>query len=561
MKDRQAQACFFILITGVCLSDNKTEQGSTHTSEEYFMTHPRLIETMKQAGFYPRHPAEVEFIETHISYVFIAGDEVYKVKKPLIFDFLDFSTLEKRKFYCEEELRLNRRLAPGIYLDVAAISQDTAGNITLDGGEIIEYAVHMKKLPAGRMLKTLLLQGMADEKMMDAVAAKIADFHRRAETGRHIDAMGSVENILHNNEENFAETANQIDITLPGHQYKFIKDYAETFIVEKRTLFEKRVADHKIRDCHGDLHLEHICVTDDIIIFDCIEFNERFRCGDVAEDVAFLTMDIDFNGCPQHAKSFMRSYLKYSGDTDMPALLNFYHCYYAFVRGKVTGFRLNQQDITPAERAGITKTSSRYFDLAFTYAARLEKPVLILTAGLMGSGKSYQARILATRFGADIIRTDVLRKELFDMKPTERRYEDFGRGIYSDDISRLTYDKAYERAAQKIRQGKSVILDASFKKKSERQKAVETAKKLGVHFYIMECVCSDEITRKRLEKRMRENDNASDGRWDLFQKQKEDFDVIDEVPADCYFKIDTSAHPEIRRQEIIEKIKFGRSQT
>ena len=521
------------------------------------MTHSRLIETMKKVAFYPHNPAEVEFIETHISYVFIAGDIVYKVKKHVHFDFLDFTTLEKRKFYCEEELRLNRRLAPDTYLDVAAVSRDAQGNITLGRGiEIIDYAVRMKKLPADRMLKTLLAQGLVDEKMMDAVAGKIAAFHQHARTGKRIDEMGGIENILHNNEENFAETINQVNVTIPDYQYKFIKDYVEKFLAEKRVLLEKRVTDHKIRDCHGDLHLEHICINDEITIFDCIEFNERFRCGDVAEDVAFLTMDIDFNGYPRHADSFIQSYIKYSGDTDMPALLNFYRCYYAFVRGKVTGFRLDQKEITPSERIQITKIAARYFDLAFTYAARLEKPVLILTAGLMGSGKSYQARALAACFGAEIIRTDILRKELFDMKPNERRYEDFGGGIYSDEISRLTYDKAYELAVQKIRQEKTVIIDASFKRRSERQKAIKLAKHLGVRFYILECVCPDEITRKRLKKRSQENDNASDGRWELFQEQKEDFDTIDEVPADCYFRIDTFANPEITRQEIIGKIKL-----
>jgi uncharacterized protein len=521
------------------------------------MLHPQLIETMKNADFYPHHPAEVELLQTHISYVFIAGDIVFKVKKPLKFDFLDFTSLEKRKFYCEEELRLNKRLAPDTYLDVAAISLDSQGNLTLGKGEeIIEYAVRMKKLPADRMLKTLLAQGLADENIMDALAGKIAAFHQHAQTGGHIDAMGDIENILHNNEENFTETLDYINITIPEYQYKFIRDYTQKFLNKNKTLFEKRVAEHRIRDCHGDLHLDHICINDEITIFDCIEFNERFRCGDVAEDVAFLTMDIDFNGYSQHADAFIQSYVKYSGDTGMLTLLNFYRCYYSYVRGKVTGFRLDQKEITKNECEEITETAARYFDLAYAYAARLDKPVLILTAGLMGSGKSYQARSLAPRFGAEVIRTDILRKELFDIKPAERRYEDFGRGIYSDDISLKIYDKAFALAAQKIKQNKPVIIDASFKRRTERQKAMNLAKDLGVRFYILECVCSDETTRKRLEKRMLENDNPSDGRWELFQKQKNDFDAIDEVPVDCYFKIDTSGNPEITRQEIIRKIKL-----
>jgi hypothetical protein len=522
------------------------------------MIHHQLIETMRKVDFYPNNPATVEFIQTHISYIFIAGDIVYKVKKPLKFDFLDFTSLEKRKFYCEEELRLNKRLAADTYLDITAISRDSQGNITLGRGvEIVDYAVRMKKLPADRMLKTLLLQGLADDRIMDNLAGKIAAFHQQAQTGGKIDAMGDIENIRHNHEENFAETQNCINITIPEYQYNFIKDYAEKFLVENKTLFGKRVSDHKIRDCHGDLHLDHICVTDDIIIFDCIEFNERFRYGDVAQDVAFLTMDIDFNGYWRHADAFIQSYIKHSGDTDMLTLLNFYRCYYAYVRGKVTGFRRDQKEITKSERMEITETAARYFDLAYTYATRLDQPVLILTAGLMGSGKSCQAHALAARLGAEIIRTDILRKELFHIKPMDRYYEDFGQGIYSDDISRLTYDKAYDLAAQKIKQGKAVIIDASFRRRTERHKALDLARNLGVHFYILECVCPDKITKKRLDGRIRNNDNPSDGRWELFHKQKDDFDAIDEVPADCHFKIDTSINPESTRQEIIRIIRLG----
>jgi len=521
------------------------------------MIHSQLIETMKMVNFYPHNPADVELIETHISYVFIAGDIVYKVKKPVSFDFLDFTSLEKRKFYCEEELRLNRRLAPDTYLDVVAISRDAQGNITLGNGvEVIDYAVRMKKLPADRMLKSLLFKGLVDKTIMDNVAKNIVAFHQQAQTGGHIDGMGDIKNIRHNLEENFAETINYINITIPEYQYKFIKDYTEKFLNKNKTLFKKRVADHKIRDGHGDLHLDHICIADEIIIFDCIEFNERFRCGDVAEDVAFLTMDLDFNGYPQHTDIFVQSYIKHSGDADLLTLLNFYQCYYAYVRGKVTSFRLSKKRIPENERRQITKNAAQYFDLAYTYAARLDKPALILTAGLMGSGKSYQARALAARFGAEIIRTDLLRKEIFNIKPTSRRHEDFGQGIYSDDTSRLVYDKAYDLAAQKILQGKAVIIDASFKRRVERQKAVQLAQKLGVRFYILECTCSDEIVRKRLEKRILENDNVSDGRWELLQEQKNDFDAINEVAANCYFIIDTSANPEITRQEIIRKIKL-----
>jgi len=525
------------------------------------MTHSSIIESMSRPDFYPHRPQTVELVQTHISCVFIAGDYVYKVKKPVNFGFLDFTTLGKRKFYCEEELRLNKRLAPGTYLDVVPIQRDDQGRLSLGGThEIVDYAVYMKKLPLDKMLKVLLARGQADAKIMDAVAAKIARFHEKAETGGVIDEMGSIKTIRHNHEENFEQTEKYVDITIPAYQYQFIKEYVERFLIKNKPLLEKRVAEHKIRDCHGDLHLEHICIADEIIVFDCIEFNERFRMSDVAAEVAFLTMDLDYNDYMSQAENFVSSYLKYSGDTDMQTLLNFYRCYYAYVRGKVISFRLDQKEISDTERAEIKQIASKYFDLAYAYAARLEKPVLILTAGLIGSGKSYQARYLAERLGAGVIRTDVLRKELLSISPAEKHHDAFGQGIYASDISRKTYEKAVELAGDKIQQGRPVIIDASFKNRSDRILAVNLAGKLGVPLYVIECTCPDDIVKIRLEKRMMDKDNPSDGRWEILQDQKKQYEDINEIPEGFYFKVDTSANPERLRQNIIRAIKMDELQ-
>lgn len=522
------------------------------------MSDPQLIAAMSKPDFYPHKPDVVETVQTHISYVFIAGDIVYKVKKPVNFGFLDFTTLEKRKFYCEEELRLNRRLAPGIYLDVVFISKNEEGIFVAgEGKTIVDYAVVMKKLPLDKMLKTLLAQGKADENIMDRIAEKIAIFHKETQTGGNIDEMGNIKTIRHNHEENFAQTKKYTGITIPAYQYEFISAYVENFLAKNESLFRERVSEHKIRDCHGDLHLEHICVANDIIIYDCIEFNERFRCSDVAAEAAFFTMDLDFNGYASYAESFVRAYLKYSGDADLLKLLNFYRCYYAYVRGKVISFRLDQKEMPANERQDIAKTAAKYFEQSYNYAARLEKPVLILTAGLMGSGKSYQARTLSKILGAEIIRTDLLRKKLLNIDPTQQRHEDFGQGIYSDESSHRTYEKVYELAAGYIKQGKPVIIDASFKKRAERQKAYALARKLGVPFYIIECYCPDDITKKRLDKRIKENNNISDGRWEIFHEQKADFEDINEFLDEFHFKIDTSANPEKERQKIIRKLKLG----
>ena len=468
------------------------------------MTNPKLVETMSDPVFYPHRPEQVELIQTHISYVFIAGDFVYKVKKSVDFGFLDFTSLDKRKFFCNEELRLNRRLAPDIYLEVVEIYEDGNHNIVLEKGEqVIEYAVKMKKLPHNKMLQELLSRGKVDYAVMDAIARKLVDFHEQAATGGRIDESGGIENIRQTHDGNFSQTEPYINITIPEYQYLFIKSYVYDYIERHTPLLLKRIADHKIREGHGDLHLEHICIMDDsIVIFDCIEFNEFFRYDDVAAEVAFLAMDLDYNGYSDYSDFFVNAYIRYANDPEIRLLLNFFKCYYAFVRGKVIGFEINEEEVRQEEREEALRIAASYFDLAYTYASRLEKPALILMSGLMGTGKSFRARLIAARIGALLIQTDVLRKELLHIAPTDRRLEAFGEGIYSDDITRKTYEKALELALATLKQGKPVIIDASYRSREERTKALEFTHKLNVDFFLIECICPEEIIRNRLDSRM-----------------------------------------------------------
>lgn len=532
------------------------------------MTHPKLVDAMSHPDFYPHRPEQVELIQTHISYIFIAGNYVYKVKKPVDFGFLDFTTLEKRKFYCREELRLNRRLAPAVYLEVVEIGEDARGAIALGiTDRIVEYAVKMVKIPQGGMLKTLLHKGNVDRSIMDVIARKLLHFHRDAATGGVINEIGGVETIRRNHDENFAQTEHYINITIPERQYHFVKSYIYSFMDTHHALLTGRVADHRIRDCHGDLHLEHICIMDsgdahhneytpdDIVIFDCIEFNERFRYEDVAAEVAFLAMDLDYNGYPEYAETFVDAYIRHSGDHEIGTILNFYKCYYAYVRGKVTGFRMQDSSIRNEEREDAAKTAARYFDLAYSYAARQERPTLILMAGLMGTGKSVRAQLIATRLGAHIIQTDVLRKDVLNIAPNERHYEDFGKGIYGEEFTRKTYERALELATEKLREGKSVIIDASYKNRRNRQEAQEIAKKLQADFFVIECICPDDLIRKRLDSRMSNTKEASDGRWEIYQAQKESFEKINEIPDGSHIILDTSLTPEECTYKALQKIK------
>ena len=520
------------------------------------MTHPGVVEAMKRPDFYPHLPEKVELIQTHISFIFIAGDCVYKVKKAVDFGFLDFTTLERRKHYCEEELRLNRRMAPDIYLDVVEIGEDREGRIVLGKGErIVEYALLMKRLPQERMLKKLLRDGAVAPSVMEAIARKLVRFHEQAATGGEIDRIGSVETISLNHEENFTQTERYVDVTIPAYQYAFIQEYIRGFIRRNDALLRKRVADHRIRDCHGDLHLEHICLADDVVIFDCIEFNERFRYEDVAAEVAFLAMDLDYNGYPDYGEVFVGAYIMHSRDPEVSVLLNFYRCYYAYVRGKVTSFRIDDAAISEAERQEAVAEARRYFDLSYSYAARLERPTLILTVGLMGTGKSELAQRIAPRLDAEVIRTDILRKEMLSIVPQERHREEFNQGIYADEVSRKTYAEALRRAGEKLREGKSVIIDASYKKREERVFAQIAAQELKADFFVIECICPEEIVRGRLEGRLLDAEEASDGRWELFQSQKADFDAVTEIPAGSHLIIDCSPTPEECDRHAVRQIR------
>ncbi len=520
------------------------------------MTHPKLVETMLRPDFYPHRPESVELVQTHISYVFIAGQEVYKVKKPVDFGFLDFTTLEKRKFYCGEEVRLNRRLAPGAYLGVAEI-REVAGGLSLAGdGKVAEYAVRMRRLPQDRMLKGLLQEGAVDISVMDAVARKVADFHAAAETGGRIDEVGGIDTIRHNHDENFDQTAKYRGITIPAHQWAFTRDYIAFFMDRNGDLLRRRVAEHRIRDCHGDLHLEHICLAGEIVIFDCIEFNERFRFEDTAAEVAFLAMDLDYNGYPEWAEAFVEAYIRHSGDEAVRTLLNFYRCYYAFVRGKVVSFRLDDRAIGEEGRREARKMAEKYFDWAYTYAARPDRPTLILTAGLMGTGKSVVARQIAPRLGARIIQMDALRKELAGLAPGEKRPEAFGAGLYSEDVSQRTYTAALERAAEEIRAGRSVMIDGSYKRREERLRALDTARSLGADFVVLECRCDESNVQRRLEGRKSEAGEPSDGRWEIFRKQQADYDAVHELPKECHGVVETDVLPEEAADRALRRLRF-----
>jgi aminoglycoside phosphotransferase family enzyme/adenylate kinase family enzyme len=513
---------------------------------------PPIVQALLDPKAYPLAPPKIEMAQTQMSFVFLAGDYVYKMKKPVDLGYLDYTTLEKRYFYCQREVELNRRLCPDTYLGVVPITQNK-DVISLEGkGEVIEYVVKMRRLPQKAMMNILLAGNQVSKDMITGVAQRLTEFHQRAETDDAISAFGDLDTITTNTEENFSQTIKYIGQTLSQKKYRQINDYTRGFIENNTVLFRKRMADDKIRDCHGDLHAAHICFTNGICIYDCIEFNDRFRYGDVASEIAFLAMDLDHYGRADLSREFIDAYVGFSRDKELIKLLNFYKCYRAYVRGKVESFKLDDPHILEDEKGQIRQVAGSYFDLAHSYTRT--KPLLLITVGLVGTGKSVLAQALARRLGLVLISSDVTRKRLASIPLTEHRFEDFGRGIYSAESSRLTYDEMLDEGRDILGKGGSVILDAAFLKVEERQKARKIAEETKAGFFILECVLDEDLIKQRLERRLKEG-SVSDGRWEIYEPQKKRFEPITEVPETNHVIIDTKPPVEEAVRKALEKIE------
>jgi aminoglycoside phosphotransferase family enzyme len=327
----------------------------------------QIVEALMKPEAYDEDPGSIELLQTHISFVFLTRRFVYKVKKAVNFGFLDFTTLEKRRFFCKKELKLNRRLCGDMYLEVVPINK--ADVVKIKGaGETVEYAVKMKRMPQEKIMSKLLEENKVNGKLVDRIAKIIAEFHSKAETNSRISEFGFLASIETNWKENFEQTEEYVGKTISPEDFKLIREKVEDFMKKSAPLFKKRMAENRVRDCHGDIHSGNIFVTDKIYIFDAIEFNERFRYSDVASDVAFLAMDLDFKGKTDLSNFFVEKYAEYSGDKELTKLLPFYECYRACVRGKVVSFKLKDPNVRSKEKNTAKKEAKAYFKLASTYA-------------------------------------------------------------------------------------------------------------------------------------------------------------------------------------------------
>ncbi|MCC6791615.1 MAG: AAA family ATPase [Thermomicrobiales bacterium] len=466
--------------------------------------HEHLIRTLLRPEAYPWQPAEVELIETHISWLFLAGDRVIKVKRPVHFGFVDHSTPARRRHSCEEEVRLNRRLTDGIYLGIVPIVRLGDRLVVDAAGEPFEWATLMRRLPAERMLDQLLRSGSAPADLADRLADRLVPFHRTA--AEWCDGETAGPGIVLSNLDEIGDLTRSTQLAL-------VDGAMRSLLTERHALLQERLDGGWFKDGHGDLRAEHVCLDDDgtIQIFDCVEFNPEIRCADVASDLAFLLMDLDRLQASEIAVQLVERYRERGVDL-ADAILRFYRGHRALVRAKIA---LLTGDDALQTHPGMVTEAATYLDLA-TAAMLVAAPCVIAMTGLSGTGKSTVAASLARATGATLVSSDVTRKELAGLKELERG----GNALYSADWNERTYRHLIATADTTIGQGKAVILDATFLEERWRELAAGVAKAAGVPFLLVETVCDEAIARDRIARRSAEGRAVSDADLTVYERQR-----------------------------------------
>jgi uncharacterized protein len=496
---------------------------------------PVLIEQMLQPGFYS-HPVKepIKLIQTHVSYVFLTGDYVYKVKKPMNFGFLDYSSLEKRQHFCNEELRLNQRGAAELYLEVLPIAL-VGDEYHLGGsGEAAEYALKMKQFPEEGLLSTLFADGKLTEARIEELGKVVAEYHAtKTETNDYILSFGEIPKVRESIDQNYEQTDKYIGIVQTKEQFEDTKKYTDNFFAGRQELFKSRIDKNFIRECHGDLHLGNICLWEDkITLFDCIEFNEPFRFVDVMYDVAFTVMDLEARGRKDLANIFLNTYLEQTGDWEGLQVLPLYLSRQAYVRAKVNSFIFDDPGVPEDAKENIAKSAVGYYKQAWEYT-KSQQGRLILMSGLSGSGKSTTARYLARKLGAIQIRSDAVRKHLGGVGLLEKGGEE----LYSQEMTNKTYSRLLELGIILAKQGYTVILDGKYDRVSLRSVVIEKAQASQIPLQIVSCEAPVEILRKRLIER---TGDIADATADLLTSQQASAEAFTETEKSYVKVLDTT---------------------
>jgi len=506
-----------------------------------------LIKALCTPAAYPHPVQAIDLLETHISRVILTGPFAYKIKKPVDLQFLDFTTLEKRRHYCHEELRLNRRLAPQLYLDVVPITGSPDAPVLGGSGPVIEYALKMRQFPQEALLDRLLVRDAVTPAHIDALARQVAAFHAQAAVADAAVPFGTPERVHQPVEENFRQIGERIQAAEDRAVLERLRVWTEHEYEVRLPDLARRKEQGFIRECHGDMHAGNMVLLDDeITVFDCIEFNENLRWIDVMCEVAFVVMDLTDRGRADLAYRFLNAYVEATGDYDGLRVLRYYLVYRALVRAKVAIIRMTQDDLDAQSAAETRERYRNYTRLAERYTAP-PAPLLMITCGLSGSGKTTVTQALLEHLGAIRLRSDVVRKALFGLAPEARSGSGVASGLYTRDAGERTYARLAELARTILSAGYPVILDATFLKRAQRDDMRQVAADLGVPFRILHVHAPDEVLRARVARREREARDPSEANLAVLEAQIKNLEPLAPEEQSSVIAIDANAPLEMAR--------------
>lgn len=488
---------------------------------------------------YPEpRPDQVETRTTHASRVYLTPREAWKVKRSVDFGFLDFTTREKRRRACEAELHLNRRLAPDVYLDVVPVRRDARGDSFSREGEVVDWAVRMRRLPDDRTAAALLRGGTLGPDHLEAVARRLVPFYAAA---LETPDGGLVETLRTNIDENFHQVEPFLGTLVEPVSFRAVRARQESFLRDYEGRLKERIAAGRIRDGHGDLRLEHVYFLDGApVIIDCIEFNERFRHADVAADVAFLAMELDAAGREDLAAWFLSRFAMRSGDYDLYGVVDFYLTYRAWVRGKVACFVVADAETPDEVRRAKTDEAFRMFELAERYSRPApHHEAVIAVGGLIGTGKSTLAEGLSLSLRSPHVSSDATRKNLFGVELTDR----LPAAAYAPEVSNRTYAELFRRAELVLDSGRGVLLDATFRDRDSRHRARDLARRHGRPFLFLEARCDERIVRERLRRRA-EEPSVSDATEAQMSRMTWEGEPTEGLTEAEHLAVDTAGRPE-----------------
>ena len=536
--------------------------SSKHLADESNTTEEKLISFLRDRRSYPEHPRSVRFVQTHASYVFITDRYVYKVKKAVNLGFLDFSTLEKRRHFCQRELVLNRRLSSHVHLGVLPIFLSEGKLTFANGGAVVEYAIKMRRLDPRYFVPSLLRIKKVGRAQVNRIVSALKNFYEAQSPTAAITRWGGIRKLKISTNENFRQTEKFIGSSISRPAFEAVRHFTAKFYRANASLFARRMREHRIRDCHGDLRLEHIHLGPrHLSIYDCIEFNDRLRYLDWANDLAFLAMDFDYQGRPDLADYFVRQMAIALGDEDLLAVINFYKCYRAYVRGKVETIQSLDAPVVAAKKDSLRKASN-YFELALRYAVAGSEPMVIVVMGRIASGKSTLARMLGRELDWEVFSSDVLRKTLAGA-PLYRRMINAGekQQLYADKMTKRTYQALLANAQREVRKQHCVILDATYSRRLHRDHLRDKLQRAGIRFCFVEARASDKTIRQRLKARTNKDDQVSDARIEDFQMLSESYESPKELPAAEFAALKTSkAQPEATLIDVLKALADRRAQ-